>query len=56
MKEYLWDANKNERLRKEGSIYFENILFQIEKGFLLDILQYPNSEKYRRQKDLRGRT
>ncbi|MEI1280634.1 BrnT family toxin [Leptospira venezuelensis] len=50
MKEYAWDSDKNEWLREERGISFEDILFQIEKGFLLDIYDHPNSKKYPGQK------
>ncbi|MFB5651112.1 toxin [Leptospira wolffii] len=50
MKDYSWDPDKNERLRIERDVSFEDILFQIEKGFLLDVFEHPNSAKYPGQK------
>ncbi|MEI7015015.1 BrnT family toxin [Leptospira licerasiae] len=50
MKDYVWDPDKNERLRVERGVSFEDILFQIEKGFLLDIFEHPNSVRYPGQK------
>ncbi|TGL42464.1 BrnT family toxin [Leptospira perdikensis] len=49
MKNYRWDLEKDEILRKERGISFELILFQIENGFLLDIINHPNQEKYPNQ-------
>lgn len=50
MKFFAWDAEKNEKLRAERGISFEEILFHIERGDLLDILEHPNQEKYRGQR------
>ncbi|MGJ4732116.1 BrnT family toxin [Leptospira levettii] len=49
MKNFRWDLEKDEILRKERGISFELILFQIENGFLLDIINHPNREKYPNQ-------
>ncbi len=49
MKNYRWDIEKDEILRKERGISFELILFHIENGFLLDIIKHPNEEKYPNQ-------
>jgi len=50
VKFFAWDAEKNDRLRAERGISFEEILFHIERGDLLDILENPNQEKYRGQR------
>ncbi|XDD54784.1 toxin [Leptospira sp. WS4.C2] len=49
MKNYRWDLQKDEILRIERGISFELILFQIENGFILDIIKHPNEEKYPNQ-------
>ena len=49
MKNYRWELEKDEILRKERAISFDVILFQIENGFLLDIIKHPNEEKYPNQ-------
>ncbi|EOQ94819.1 putative toxin-antitoxin system, toxin component [Leptospira wolbachii serovar Codice str. CDC] len=49
MKNYRWDIEKDEILRKERGISFELVLFQIENGFLLDIIKHPNKDKYPNQ-------
>ena len=50
MKYFAWDAEKNEQLRAERGISFEEIVFHIERGDILDILEHPNQEKYRGQR------
>ncbi|MCK5492246.1 MAG: BrnT family toxin [Candidatus Omnitrophica bacterium] len=49
MKYYTWDNKKNEKLITELNISFEEIVFYIEKGCLLDILKHPNKKKYEGQ-------
>jgi hypothetical protein len=49
VKHYRWELEKNEILRKERGISFDLILFQIENGFLLDIIKHPNEKKYPNQ-------
>ena len=46
MKRFNWNSEKNEQLRTDRGISFEEILFHIENGDVLDILQHPNQEKY----------
>ena len=50
MKYFLWNQEKNELLQTERDISFEDIVFYIEKGFLLDVLEHPKPEKYPGQK------
>ena len=50
MKYFLWNEEKNELLRTERDISFEEIVLYIEKGYLLDILEHPSPEKYPGQK------
>lgn len=50
MKHFSWSAEKNELLREERQVSFEDVVFYIEQGFLLDILEHPNQEKYKGQK------
>jgi len=49
MKYFSWNEEKNELLKIERRIAFEDIVFYIEKGFLLDVLEHPNQEKYKGQ-------
>jgi len=50
MKYFSWNEEKNELLKEERQISFEDIVFYIAQGFLLDILEHPNQEKYLGQK------
>ena len=50
MKYFAWDDAKNAKLRAERGIGFEDIVFHIERGDLLDILQHPNPNRYARQR------
>jgi uncharacterized DUF497 family protein len=50
MKYYNWDEEKNKKLISERSISFEEVVFFIEKGNLLDILEHPNKKQYKDQK------
>lgn len=50
MKYFDWDPDKNEKLREEREISFEDILVAIDGGELLDIIQHKNTSKYPGQK------
>ena len=50
MKYFAWDYGKNEKLKNERGISFEEIVFHIERGDILDILEHPNQERYRGQR------
>ena len=50
MKYFSWNPEKNELLKTERQVSFEDVVFYIEKGFLLDVLEHPNQEKYKGQK------
>jgi uncharacterized DUF497 family protein len=50
MKFFSWNEEKNELLKEERQISFEEVVFYIEQGFLLDVLENPNQEKYKGQK------
>jgi uncharacterized DUF497 family protein len=50
MKYFSWNQEKNELLKDERQISFEDVVFYIEQGFLLDVLEHPNQEKYKGQR------
>ena len=50
MKYFSWNEEKNELLKEERQISFEDVVFYIEQGFLLDVLEHPNQEKDQGQK------
>ncbi|MDO8625536.1 MAG: BrnT family toxin [Candidatus Diapherotrites archaeon] len=50
MKHFSWNEEKNGLLKAERQVSFEDVVFYIEMGFLLDVLEHPNQEKYKGQK------
>lgn len=49
MKPFRWNHDKNQTLKVERNISFEEVVLAIEVNGLLDILQHPNTEKYPNQ-------
>ena len=49
MKPFRWNHEKNETLKIERQISFEEIVLAIEADGLLDELRHPNLEKYPNQ-------
>ena len=50
MKLLRWNKSKNDLLRSERGVSFEEIEVAIEQGNLLDIVAHPNRGKYPNQK------
>ena len=50
MKHYSWNMEKNRRLKAERKVSFEEAVFCIERGQLLDIVEHPNQERYAGQR------
>jgi len=50
MKYFSWNEEKNALLKEERQVSFEDVVFYIEQGFLRDVLENPNQEKYKGQK------
>jgi uncharacterized DUF497 family protein len=50
MKRFDWDLNKNYQLIKERGISFEDVVYRIQGGGLLTVLEHPNKKKYGHQK------
>lgn len=46
---YDWDEEKNNFLKKERDISFEEIVLYISERNIVDILEHPNKEKYPNQ-------
>jgi uncharacterized DUF497 family protein len=46
VKYFSWDVAKNEKLKASRGISFEEVVFHIERGDVLDILENPNQERY----------
>jgi hypothetical protein len=49
MKPFRWNHDKNDLLKAERSISFEEVVLAIEGDGLLDVLQHPNQTKYPNQ-------
>lgn len=49
MKSYDWNREKNEILKNDRGISFEEIVFHIENGDELDVYPHPNQERYPNQ-------
>ena len=50
MKQINWSPDKNQQLILERGISFEDIVFFIQQGALLDDLKHPNTDKYPNQR------
>ena len=50
MKYFSWNEEKNEQLKRERNVSFEEVVFHIERGDLLDIVEHPNQERYQGQR------
>ena len=46
VKYFVWDDAKNAKLRADRGVGFEDIVFHIERGDLLDILEHRNADRY----------
>ncbi|MDZ7752010.1 MAG: BrnT family toxin [Gammaproteobacteria bacterium] len=46
MKRINWDAAKNQRLMSDRGVSFEDVVFALQSGGLLDDGPHPNREKY----------
>jgi hypothetical protein len=49
MKPFRWNHEKNERLKSERGVSFEQVVLAIESGGLLDLLQHANRAKHPNQ-------
>lgn len=45
-KRVRYSFEKNELLKKERGVGFEDVILSIQSGYLLDDLRHPNQEKY----------
>ena len=43
---YKWNLQKNEKLKNERGISFEQVVMHIENGDVLDVVAHPNQKKY----------
>lgn len=49
---YQWDPDKNEWLKAERGISFDQVVMHIEREDLLDVYEHPNKKKYPNQQIL----
>ena len=52
MSYYKWEAKKNDQLKSDHGISFEQIILHIERGDLHDIVFHPGQTKYLNQQIL----
>lgn len=50
MKSIAWNSEKNEQLKKGRGVCFEDVVFHIYAGDILDTFDHPNKERYPSQK------
>ena len=50
MQMFDWDQKKNEWLKQERKISFEQVVLSIEEGGLRDIIEHPNQARYKGQR------
>ena len=50
MKPFRWSPKKNDLLKTERGISFEEIVVAVEAGALLEVVPHPNPKQYPRQK------
>ncbi|HHI93226.1 MAG TPA: BrnT family toxin [Gammaproteobacteria bacterium] len=50
MKPINWNPEKNQQLIVERGVSFEDIVFYLQQGALLDDIEHPNSDKYPSQR------
>ena len=46
MKPISWDAEKNSLLKAERGVSFEDVVFHVMAGDVLDTVDHPNQERY----------
>ena len=50
MKRFSWNAQKNAKLKVERGVSFEEVVFHIERGDLLDTVEHHNRLRFGHQK------
>jgi len=50
MRLFNWNSDKNRTLIEERGISFEEVVYSIQSGSLLDDMSHPNQEKYAHQR------
>ena len=50
MVQFDWNDEKDEKLRRERGVSFEEVVFHIFNGDILSIVEHPNQRRYAGQK------
>jgi len=50
MKVFRWDNEKNEWLKKQRGVSFEQVVILLEREDVLEVVEHPNQEKYPEQR------
>ena len=50
MRIFRWDNEKNEMLKKNRDVSFEQVVILMERADVLDTIEHPNQERYPGQK------
>jgi hypothetical protein len=50
VKHFSWNSEKNAKLKAERGGSFEDVVFHIERGGLLEVLEHPNRERFAHQR------
>ena len=46
MKVFRWDNEKNEWLKKQRGVSFEQVVILLEREDVLEVVEHPNQERY----------
>ena len=49
MKVINWDPDKNQELIEDRGVSFEEVVFYLQQGALIDDIKHPNAKKYPNQ-------
>jgi uncharacterized DUF497 family protein len=49
VKTFRWSSQKNEQLKVDRGVSFEDVVLAIESGGLLDVVEHPNPRRYPNQ-------
>ena len=50
MKPYFWNEEKNDWLKQERAVSFEDVIVAINEDKILTIIEHPNKKQYKNQK------
>lgn len=50
MKHFDWNTDKNDEFRSDRNVTFEEVVFSVMRGGLLDIIEHPNTKKHPNQR------